>query len=304
METIKQTIPRLANTMSNVLITGESGTGKEVVARAIHFSGVTHDRPFIAVNCGGLADTLVESELFGYRKGTFTGAESDRPGYFESADGGTLFLDEIGDLPAAMQVKLLRVLEQKKIERLGGEQSFKVDVRLISATHVDLEARIKEGTFREDLFYRLNVITIVIPPLRERREDILPLVEHFLANQRTRLGKQISGLTREARDFLFYYSWPGNVRELENVIERACVLCRGDAIEVDLLPRLVKEDKPSTEAAATPASHLLRDVERTHIEKVLVEADWNFRQAALLLGIHRNTLRMKIREYGLERRAP
>jgi len=197
-------------------------------------------------------------------------------------------------------VKLLRVMEQKKIERLGGEESFKVDVRLISATHVDLEARIAEGTFREDLFYRLNVITLTLPPLRDRREDIVPLVEHFLDRQRTRLGKQVKGLTREARDLLFYYPWPGNVRELENVIERACVLCRGDVIDVEDLPRLLREDR-SHPASPPGAPVTLRDMEKSHIERTLEETGWNFQQAAQLLGIHRNTLRMKIREYGLEK---
>ena len=300
MKEVLSSVSRVAPSPSTVLIRGESGTGKEILARAIHAaSGRAVDR-FVAVNVAALPETLLASELFGYERGAFTGAVKKRMGRFELADGGTLFLDEIGDLPAAMQVKLLRALEQKKIERLGGEQSFKVDVRLISATHVDLEARIASGAFREDLFYRLNVITLTIPPLRDRREDIVPLVEHFLERQRTRLGKPVRGLTREARDLLFYYAWPGNVRELENVIERACVLCRGDAIDVDDLPQLLREDKqlpPS--AAGSPVT--LRDLERSHIARILEETGWNFRQAAELLGIHRNTLRMKIREYQLER---
>lgn len=301
MKEVLSTVARVAPSASTVLIRGESGTGKEVVARAIHAaSGRAADR-FVAVNVAALPETLLDSELFGYERGAFTGAVKKRMGRFELADGGTLFLDEIGDLPAAMQVKLLRALEQKKIERLGGEQSFKVDVRLISATHVDLEARITQSTFREDLFYRLNVITLTIPPLRDRREDILPLVEHFLERHRTRMGKDIRGLTREARDLLFYYAWPGNVRELENVIERACVLSRGEALDVDDLPKLLREEKKVTSSDQADAPITLRDLEKAHIEKVLQEAGWNFRQAADLLGIHRNTLRMKIREYGLER---
>jgi DNA-binding NtrC family response regulator len=301
MKEVLSTVSRVAPSPTTVLIRGESGTGKEVVARAIHAaSGRTADR-FVAVNVAALPETLLDSELFGFERGAFTGAVKKRMGRFELADSGTLFLDEIGDLPAPMQVKLLRALEQKKIERLGGEQSFKVDVRLISATHVDLEARIALGTFREDLFYRLNVITVLIPPLRDRREDIVPLVEHFLERQRTRLGKTVRGLTREARDLLFYYPWPGNVRELENVIERACVLCRGDAIDVGDLPRLMREEKKGQPVTDSAAPITLRELEKSHIEKVLVAAGWNFRQAADDLGIHRNTLRMKIKEYGLER---
>jgi DNA-binding NtrC family response regulator len=302
MKEVLQTVARVAPTPSTILILGESGSGKEMVARAIHrASGRDPDR-FVAVNVAALPETLLASELFGYERGAFTGAVKKRIGRFELADGGTLFLDEIGDLPASMQVKLLRVLEQKRIERLGGEQSFKVDVRLVSATHVNLEERMEQETFREDLFYRLNVITIVIPPLRERKEDIVPLVDHFLAKQRRRLGKEIKGLTGPARDLLFYYSWPGNVRELENVIERACVLCRGEAIDVDDLPRLVRDERQAAgKDAAPPPAASLRDLEAHHIRRVLDQTGWNFKQAAEILGIHRNTLRMKIKEYELER---
>jgi DNA-binding NtrC family response regulator len=302
MKEVLQTVARVAPTPSTILILGESGSGKEMVARAIHqASGRDPDR-FVAVNVASLPETLLASELFGYERGAFTGAVKKRIGRFELADGGTLFLDEIGDLPASMQVKLLRVLEQKRIERLGGEQSFKVDVRLVSATHVNLEERMEQNAFREDLFYRLNVITIVIPPLRERKEDILPLVDHFLAKQRRRLGKEIEGLTGPARDLLFYYSWPGNVRELENVIERASVLCRGEAIDVDDLPRLVRDERQAAgKDAAPPPTASLRDLEAHHIRRVLDQTGWNFKQAAEILGIHRNTLRMKIKEYELER---
>jgi len=301
MKEVLSTVARVAPTPSTILILGESGTGKEIVARAIHSASGRDEEKFVAVNVASLPETLLASELFGYERGAFTGAVKKRLGRFELADQGTLFLDEIGDLPTSMQVKLLRVLEQKKIERLGGEQSFKVDVRLVSATHVDLEARIAEGSFREDLFYRLNVITIHIPALRERREDTLPLVDHFLNRQRQRLGKKIDGLTPAARDLLFYYSWPGNVRELENVIERACVLCRGEAIDIDDLPRLVRDEKQAGgHGGTTSPTSSLRDVEAHHIRQVLDQTGWNFSQASELLGIHRNTLRMKIREYGLE----
>jgi DNA-binding NtrC family response regulator len=300
MKEVLSTVSRVAPTPSTVLILGESGSGKEMVARALHAASGRDADKFVAVNVAALPETLLASELFGYERGAFTGAVKKRMGRFELADSGTLFLDEIGDLPASMQVKLLRALEQKRIERLGGEQSFKVDVRLISATHVDLEARIAEGQFREDLFYRLNVITILIPPLRQRREDILPLVDHFLIRQRQRLGKDIKGLTSGARDLLFYYSWPGNVRELENVIERAAVLSRGEAIDGDDLPRLVRDEKKSGGGGVTPPSATLRDLEASHIRQILDQTGWNFKQAAEILGIHRNTLRMKIREYELE----
>jgi len=301
MKEVLSTVARVASTPSTVLILGESGTGKEMVARALHKASGRDGDKFIAVNVAALPETLLESELFGYEKGAFTGAVKKRLGRFELADGGTLFLDEIGDLPLSMQVKLLRALEQKRIERLGGEQSIKLDVRLVSATHVDLEERIAAGAFREDLYYRLNVITVTIPPLRERKEDILPLVKHFLAKQEKRLGKKIEGLTPAARDLFFYYSWPGNVRELENVIERASVLCRREAIDVDDLPRLVRDERQTSgKDAEPPPSSTLRDLEAQHIRQVLEQTGRNFKQAAQILGIHRNTLRLKIKEYGLE----
>jgi DNA-binding NtrC family response regulator len=302
MKEVLSTVARVAATPSTVLLLGESGTGKEMVARAIHKASGRDADKFVAVNVAALPETLLASELFGYEKGAFTGAVKKRMGRFELADGGTLFLDEIGDLPASMQVKLLRALEQKRIERLGGEQSIKLDVRLISATHVNLEERIAAGAFREDLFYRLNVITVVIPPLRDRKSDILPLVTHFLDKQEKRLGKKITGLTPGARDLLFYYSWPGNVRELENVIERASVLCRGQVIDIDDLPRLVRDERQTTGGvgAAQPPSSTLRDLEAHHIRQVLDQTGWNFKQAAQILGIHRNTLRLKIKEYDLD----
>ena len=301
MKEVLSTVARVASTPSTVLILGESGTGKEMVARALHKASGRDGDKFIAVNVAALPETLLASELFGYEKGAFTGAVKKRLGRFELADGGTLFLDEIGDLPLSMQVKLLRALEQKRIERLGGEQSIKLDVRLVSATHVDLEERIAAGAFREDLYYRLNVITVTIPPLRERKEDILPLVKHFLAKQEKRLGKKIEGLTPAARDLFFYYSWPGNVRELENVIERASVLCRREAIDVDDLPRLVRDERQTSgKDAEPPPSSTLRDLEAQHIRQVLEQTGRNFKQAAQILGIHRNTLRLKIKEYGLE----
>jgi DNA-binding NtrC family response regulator len=301
MKEVLSTVSRVAATPSTVLLLGESGTGKEMVARALHRASGRDADKFVAVNVAALPETLLASELFGYEKGAFTGAVKKRMGRFELADGGTLFLDEIGDLPASMQVKLLRALEQKRIERLGGEQSIKLDVRLISATHVDLEESIAAGRFREDLFYRLNVITITIPPLRDRKSDIVPLVAHFLDKQEKRLGKKIAGLTPAARDLLFYYSWPGNVRELENVIERASVLCRGQAIDVDDLPRLVRDERQASgKEASEPPSSTLRDLESHHIRQVLEQTGWNFKQAAQILGIHRNTLRLKIKEYELE----
>jgi DNA-binding NtrC family response regulator len=302
MKELLSTVARVAATPSTILVLGESGSGKEVIARAVHKASGRDPEKFIAVNVAALPETLLASELFGYEKGAFTGAVKKHIGRFELADGGTLFLDEIGELPASMQVKLLRALEQKKIERLGGEQSFKVDVRLISATHANLEEKIERGEFREDLFYRLNVITLTIPPLRDRKSDILPLVEYFLEKQSRRLGKKVDGLTASARDLLFYYSWPGNVRELENVIERACVLTRGSVIDVDDLPRLVRDERQAAgKDAAAPPSASLRDLEARHIRQVLDQTGWNFKQAAEILGVHRNTLRLKIKEYALER---
>jgi two-component system response regulator AtoC len=243
-------VEKVANTPSTVLITGESGTGKELIARALHENSSRHAGPFIKINCAAIPKTLMESELFGYEKGAFTGAVGAKPGRFELAHGGTLFLDEIGEIPVEMQVKLLRVLQESEFERVGGIKTIKVDVRLVTATNRDLQQEISAGTFRDDLFYRLNVVPIHIHPLRERREDIPLLAEHFLAKFNDRLKKQISAISPEAIERLISYNWPGNIRELENLMERTMLFCEGPAIQVSDLPPEVMAAAPLSVAPA------------------------------------------------------
>ena len=287
----------IAKSDSTVLIRGESGTGKELAALAIHHSSALKDGPFLAVNCAALPETLLESELFGYERGAFTGAFKKRLGRFELADNGTLFLDEIGDLPLSIQVKLLRVLETKSFERLGGIKPVEVDIRLITATNRNLESKIKDGSFREDLFYRLNVIPIHLPPLRDRKDDILILVEHFIDKFSVKAGRKIDGLTPPAKDILMAHDWPGNVRELENTIERAVVLTRTQTIDADSLMAF-SSSKP--EAATMTESLNLAELEKQAIVEALKRAGGNQKEAAALLGIHRNSIRNKIKHYGLK----
>jgi transcriptional regulator with GAF, ATPase, and Fis domain len=294
------TISRVAPSDTTVLVTGESGTGKELAARALHNLSERKANRFVAVSCAALPETLLESELFGHVKGAFTGAAMSKAGRFEIADGGTLFLDEIGDLSPDIQVKLLRVLESMEFERLGSSKPIKVDVRIIAATNRDLKKRIEEGAFREDLYYRLNVINVHMPPLRERREDILLLVNHLLERNGEKLNKRIEGLTPEAKDILLSYSWPGNVRELINIIERASVLCRGnvlDAADFAAISGSKKTEVSVGEFLTDSDVPPLKDIEKSHIQRVLAYTDWNFARTADLLGIHRNTLRLKIKEY-------
>jgi two-component system response regulator AtoC len=286
----------IAGADSTVLIRGESGTGKELVARAIHFSSELKNGPFLAVNCAALPETLLESELFGYEKGAFTGAVKRRLGRFELANNGTLFLDEIGDLPLPVQVKLLRVLETKSFERLGGDRSVEVGIRLITATNRDLESKVKDGTFREDLYFRLNVIPIHLPPLRERKDDITLLTEHFINKFSAKAGKQIEGVTAEARDMLLSYNYPGNVRELENAIERAVVLTRSNVIDKDCLSGFGISLKEST---VLSDSLVLEELEKKAIREALDRTSGKLIEAASLLGIHRNTLRLKMKQYGI-----
>ncbi len=289
------TVARVAKTDSTVLIRGDSGTGKELVARAIHTLSDRASRNFISLSCAAIPETLLESELFGYEKGAFTGATRRKEGRFELADEGTLFLDEIGDLSLETQVKLLRVIESQEFERLGGKETIKVSVRIISATNQDLERKIREKSFREDLYYRLNVVSILIPPLRERKEDILSLVEHFIQKYNQKTGKKIQGITTDAKDILLSYPWPGNIRELENVIERAIVLSRGEAIDKPDLAYLSVQ-----KAEQFPSDFSLKELEKSQILKVLERTGGNLSQAAELLGIHRNTLRLKMKEYGIK----
>ncbi len=303
IQQIKSTISRVAKTGATVLITGESGTGKELAAKALHDLSDRKSERFVAVSCAALPETLLESELFGHVKGAFTGATMTKTGRFEAADRGTLFLDEIGDISPEIQVKLLRVLESMQFEKVGSSESVKVDVRVIAATNRDLKARIAEGKFREDLYYRLNVINIHMPPLRDRREDIMTLVENFIELNNKKLGCGIDGVTPEAKDIFLSYDWPGNVRELINIIERACVLARGHVIDASDLSGIAPTESKETRRdkfltdSDVPA---IKEIEREHIKRVLEYTDWNMAKTSELLGIHRNTLRLKIKEYDLE----
>jgi len=296
MQKIFELIERVAQTDSTVLITGESGTGKELIAQAVHANSPRCYNPFIAVNCGALPEALLESELFGYEKGAFTGADHTRKGRFELADAGTLFLDEIGDITLKTQVDLLRVLQQKTFRRLGGESMIEVDVRILAATHHDLKKAIQEKRFREDLFYRLNVISIYAPPLRERKEDIPPLARSFIRKFCMEMNKEEAKLTPSALRSLASYDWPGNVRELENVIERAIVIGRGREITVEDLPFTRRDSGPQHD----PRS--LRDMEKMHIEQILRQNDFNISRTARALEIDRQTLYNKMEKYGLKRK--
>jgi len=284
---------------ANVLLTGESGTGKELFARAIHQASGRTKGTFVAVSCAALPETLLESELFGHQKGAFTDAKSKRAGRFELAHGGTLFLDEIGDVPVSTQVKLLRVIESKEYHPLGSEKAYLADVRIIAATNQNLEEKIREGTFREDLFFRLDVVRIEIPPLRDRKGDISLLTNYFLEKLSRKNRKKITGITPEVRDLLIRYHWPGNVRELENVLERAVVMCRGEVIDVGDLPPQLSE-KIAVKKEFKPSGSL-KEMEKKLIREALEITSWNFSEAAAILGIHRNTLRLKLKEYRLEK---
>ncbi|MBN1895553.1 sigma-54-dependent Fis family transcriptional regulator [bacterium] len=292
---------RAAESKATVLLRGESGTGKEVFARAIHQAGPRKDMPFIAVNVGALPETLMESELFGHEKGAFTGADRQRQGRFELADGGTLFIDEVGDISMQAQVKLLRVIQEKTFERLGGRETLKADVRLIAATHQHLETLIPEGRFREDLFYRLNVICIRIPPLRERREDIPLLADHFLRRFREEEGREVRTVSREAMDVLMKHAYPGNVRELENIIQRAVVLSRTDVIGLEDLPfhiRALPGESAQKDADASLGGRL-KNLETTLIKEALSASGGNKSEAARSLGISERHLRYRMKKYGL-----
>ena len=301
-----RTVRKIAEFKTTVLIDGESGTGKELVARAIHSNSPRARAAFIAVNCGAIPMNLLESELFGHRKGAFTDANRDRKGLFEEASGGTLFLDEIGELPLNLQVKLLRVLQEGEIRRLGDSQDTKVDVRVVAATARDLADEVKRGAFREDLYYRLNVFALHLPPLRDRREDIPLLLEHFLHRMNARMGLQISRVTPEALRILTEYDWPGNVRELENTVERAIALAEGPEIDVDSLPerlRVAGFPTPAVQAAADDGDLSIkrasRRSEETLIRRALERTKGNRTKAAELLEISHRALLYKIREYGI-----
>jgi len=299
MQSVFELARTAARSPSTILVLGESGTGKELLARAIHVESPRHDAPFVAVSCGALTETLLESELFGHEKGSFTGAGARRRGTFETAQGGTLFLDEIGDVSPKLQVDLLRVLETRKFCRVGGNEPISVDVRIIAATNKDLQKAIAAGEFRDDLFYRLNVIPITLPPLRDRREDIPLLVEHFLERMSAELGRKADGISRDAMAMLMAYPFPGNVRELRNIVERAMVCASGPVLQV--IDFGLVGPAPG-QPAAPPAS--LEEVERRHIAAILEQSGGNVSQAARILDIDRVTLYNKIKKYGLRLREP
>ena len=300
---IKDLIGRIAATNSSVLITGESGTGKEVVARTIHEQSTVSSGPFVAINIGGVPENLLESELFGYEKGAFTGAVSRKIGMFELANGGTLFLDEIGDMPHALQVKILRVLQERCITRLGGTEPMPINARIVCATNKDLETLVYEGKFREDLFFRLNVVRIHIPPLRERKDDIPLLAGWIIKKLNTNMGRHFSGLTPEAMEKLKGYDFYGNIRELENILERAAIFSDGDLITADNIELrgdvLGHVTRSSDENASTDGMSL-KEIERQSIERALRRWEGNRTKAANELGITRRTLITKIEEYGLD----
>ena len=300
MHAVLDLVERVAPTDATVLIQGESGTGKEVIAKAVHHASTRAVRPFVAVNCGAVPETLLESELFGYMRGAFTGATVNKLGLFEEAHGGTLFLDEIAEMPAALQVKLLRALQSGEVRRLGATQHATIDVRVIAATHGDLPTLINQGTFREDLFYRLNVIQIALPPLRDRREDIPALAEHFLGRVAGKLGRGLR-LSPEAVERLLRYPWPGNVRELENAIERAAILARREEIAPEDLPPHVSAGLQLGPSPMLPRQVTLAEAEREHILQTIERFGRNHSGAAEALGIGRTTLWRKLKEYGIDR---
>ncbi len=304
MERVLNTTGRVANSKASILIRGESGTGKELIAKAIHYNSPRKEKPFIAVNCAALNENLFESELFGHEKGAFTGADKQRRGRFEMADGGTLFLDEIGDVPLSIQVKLLRVLQEQQFERVGGIETIQVDVRLLAATNKNLEQMIKDGTFREDLFYRLNVVTIDIPPLRERRTDIPILIEYNLKRFGENQNKKNLSFSKEAWDILVRYDFPGNIRELENIVQRAVILTRSDSITTNELPQVVKEFKHENEIKSSPASEFLPDLveklEKELIFESLRTSNGNQSKAADKLGISERNLRYRLKKWGVK----
>lgn len=302
MKKIFEVVKKVSSYDANVFITGESGTGKELVARAVHFNSPRSRKEFITVNCAAIPETLLESELFGHTKGAFTGAVKDKKGKFELAEGGSIFLDEIGDIPLELQVKLLRVIQEKEINPLGSEKTIHVDIRVISATNVDIEEKVKNGAFREDLFYRLNVIPVHVPPLRERKEDIIPLVNHFLKKHSHEI---IFKFAPEAMKVLIGYNWPGNVRELENIIERTVILSRHNPIPVDELPDKIRLPYSYTEASfefKLPEEGLpLEDFEKYIILKALEKNGYNQSKTAKFLNIPRHVLLYRLEKFGIDK---
>jgi DNA-binding NtrC family response regulator len=305
MKAVIAQVEALADTAATVLICGESGTGKELVARALHVDSKRADGPFIAVNCGAFAESLLESELFGHEKGAFTGAASTHKGAFERADGGTLFLDEIGDAPATVQVKLLRALEEKEVRRVGGRETLKVNVRLVSATNKDLDAMVREGTFREDLLYRLNVVTLRVPPLRERKDDIRHMADRFIARATAENNKQVTAVRPDFYTALESYEWPGNVRQLRNVIESAVLLSPGGVLSAASVALPGNRPNPAVAADTASGTPIINDtmtlveIERAVLVDRLRRNDGNRTATAEQLGLSRRTIQRKIKEHNL-----
>jgi DNA-binding NtrC family response regulator len=306
IERVKKMILKVAVSSSTVLIRGESGSGKERVARAIHNASPRRNEIFQAVNCAAINENLLESELFGHEKGSFTGAHVQKKGQFEIADRGSLFLDEIGDLSVPMQAKILRVLQEREVMRVGGSRPTKVDVRVIAATNRDLEAMVKDGRFREDLYYRLNIIPINLPPLRNRREDIAVLIEFFVAKHSRNAPRKIKGLTASARNLLMNYSWPGNVRQLESAIERAILLCEGDEISVEDLPLEIRQESSpsgSFNFKLPPEGISFEELEQSLITQAMEQTGWNITRAAKLLGLSFRTLQYRLEKFDMKKPA-
>lgn len=304
MQEVYKTIGRVAASTATVLIRGESGTGKELVAQAIHFNSNRHQGPLVKLNCAALPESLLESELFGHERGAFTGAVGRKTGLFELAHGGTIFLDEIGEISPATQAKLLRVLQEKEIQRVGGTETLKIDVRIVAATNKNLERAVKEGAFREDLFFRLNVVPIFLPPLRERKEDIPLLAQYFLSKYSREFDKPVTGVSPEAIRLLNNYAWPGNIRELENVCERAVIMAQGPFILPEHIPMGIQTEQLGIDLEVTrsrlPLKEIVADIERQVILRVLEETNWNRTMAAESLGLNRRSLYAKMKEYGIE----
>ena len=307
MKKLLEMVSMVAPSEATVLITGESGTGKELIARSLHFNSPRREKSLVVVNCAAIAETLLESELFGHEKGAFTGADRRREGRFMLAHHGTIFLDEIGEMPSTMQAKLLRVLQEREIRRVGGEETIKVDVRVVAATNRDLESDVAGGHFREDLFYRLNVMPLNVPPLRERQEDIPLLAQHFLEKFADKNRKSVKGFVPLAMDMLLNYDWPGNVRELENAMERAVILLSGEHITEKQLPLNITEKYPDLEASTTISEPMtdgtrsLEEIEKEAVLATLKASDGNKAEAARRLGVTRKTLHNKLKNYGLDK---
>ncbi len=311
MAEVHEMIRKVAPALTSVLITGETGTGKELIARAIHRQSTRKEQPFIKINCAAIAENLMESELFGYEKGAFTGAVGTKPGRFELAHRGTLFLDEVGEIPREMQAKLLQAIQDQSFERVGGLKTISVDVRLITATNRNLAQEVREGKFREDLFYRLNVFPIHIPPLRERPEDILPLTDHFLAKFNRKLGRKIEGVDPDVRGCLLAYPWPGNIRELEHLIERMVLMAEGPLLTMDLVPpeiaQAAREPRPDASHRSETSGHdelrsHMEEMEKQIIARCLDECDGNVTRAAERLGLSRKGLQLKMIKHRLRKR--